>query len=145
MSRKVLNRRSFLRRVGGAALAGGSLAVISGSRAAAYDRDPTDPGAGRRAPSGLTDHDGRDRAGNGVGISDRDTGPNADRAGQGRGSVNGTVTRPGGSNQPWSGQPLVNDNDPTDPQGRGRGPAPPITDRDTGPGADASGHGRGPR
>ena len=145
MSRKVINRRSFLSRVGGAALAGSSLAIISGSRASAYDRDPTDPGAGQRPGSGLTDHDTRDRAGYGQGISDRDTGANADRAGHGRGTVSGTVTQPGGSTAPQSGRPLINDSDPTDPQGQGRGPAPAITDRDTGPGADAQGHGRGPR
>ena len=107
-----VNRRSFLARVGGAALlAGGALSLVStGEAQAITDRDPTDPvGRGRRC----TDRDPSDPVGRGrwcrggrrrgyTGITDRDP---TDRPGYGRGRRRRSIT----------------DNDPSDPVGRGRG------------------------
>jgi S1-C subfamily serine protease len=88
-----INRRSFMTRVSGLALAGGSLATVTGcATGIAYtgvsDTDPTDPvGYGR---TGLTDADPVDPVGRGRGrsngITDADAGQGADPVGRGRGN-----------------------------------------------------------
>ena len=128
-----LNRRSFLNRVaGGLAASGGAFALMWAPRARAQH----------------TDTDNQDvpllgRGGN-TGVTDRDTGTNADPIGRGRGQ------RPSG----------YSDTDAGDPEGRGvRGPRAPsdihdrgldrepprtgISDMDRGPYADTEGRGRG--
>ncbi len=119
-----VNRRSFLARVGGAAvLAGGGLALFGPTEAEAQryctDRDPYDPvGRGRRCRrrrryTGITDRDPSDPAGYGrgwrrrrryTGITDRDP---YDPVGNGRGRRRR--------------RRYVTDSDPYDPVGRGRG------------------------
>lgn len=91
MVRKV-NRRSFLHRVTGGALVGGSLGLVSVAQAQTTDRDTgatcDQPGCGPRR----------------TGITDRDAGANADPVNRGRG-----VSRTG-----------FNDSDRGDPSGGGR-------------------------
>jgi hypothetical protein len=94
-----LNRRSFLARVAGGAVAG-AFATASGTPAFAQitDRDPTDPaGRGRGGGSGITDRDPTDPAGRGrgggSGITDSDTGQGSDPAGRGRGAAGGGAGR----------------------------------------------------
>ena len=110
-----LSRRSFMARVVGGAVLGGS-ALALGGRASAFqvtDAD-TGPNSDPANRTGVTDSDtgsGADRPGNGQGTrrsrpcTDSDSGPNADQAGNGRG--NG------------------------------------VTDSDTGPNSDRPGCGRG--
>lgn len=102
--KKSLSRRSFMRTVSGAAIALGASAVVAGSaQAQITDRDSgayADP-ANR---SGITDSDAGDRAGNGrggysaSGYTDSDSGPCADRGGNGRGPIiAGTSDADGGA------------------------------------------------
>lgn len=114
-----LSRRSFLGRVAGGAVAGGALAMFAGPARAQNTRY-----------SGVTDSDtgaNADRPGYGVGTrnhyTDRDTGPNADAQFHGRGP-NG---RPGGS---ASGQGSYGE------------PQTACSDTDAGPDADPGGRGR---
>jgi len=102
-----LNRRSFFRQVAGGAVAAGALGVIGGE-ARAWQTGPY------------------------TGVTDNDSGGNADNAGHGRG--------PGGN---ASGHPQgVTDSDVYDPSGAGRGGGTGYSDSDSGPGADPSGRGR---
>ena len=89
-----ISRRSFLTRVAGGAIAGGAALTILGESAEAgqvSDRDPSDPAG--RGRTGITDNDSgnnADRAGHGrggrrSGITDNDRGRSADPAGNGRG------------------------------------------------------------
>ncbi|MBC7986966.1 MAG: twin-arginine translocation signal domain-containing protein [Sphingomonadaceae bacterium] len=134
-ARRRLDRRSFLGRVAGGAVAMGGTLSLLGGKAHAYqltDCDPTDPsGGGRTGRSGVTDSDPTDRSGCGrgtgqhttpsssgnqtyTGVTDADSGPGADRGGYGRGG--GAVTQ----QQPTA----VTDSDTgayADPVGRGRG------------------------
>lgn len=126
-----LNRRSFLFTVaGGAITAGGALGIVSDEARALQvtDCDPSDP-AGRG--SGRTPR---------TGVTDSDSGGNADRGGCGRGT-----RPPTGSAQP--GSTGITDSDPTDRAGYGRGSrgggGTGVSDADTGANADRGGHGRG--
>ena len=114
--RRQINRRSFLARVAGGAVAAGALGIVGGAAR-----------AGQTGPyTGITDSDSgsyADNAGHGrgpggnaygqpqqprsgyTGYSDSDSGRNADRSGEGRRGVRSGVT----------------DSDPTDPYGNGRG------------------------
>ncbi|MBK8545504.1 MAG: hypothetical protein IPL62_19435 [Caulobacteraceae bacterium] len=78
--KKRLNRRSFMGRILGATVIGGSLAALTGCATAE---------GGGGVYTGATDADSgsyADRAGYGrSGLSDSDTGPYADPAGRGRG------------------------------------------------------------
>lgn len=144
-----LARRSFLQRIVGGVLAGGSLAVVAGpSRAqlATY--------------TGVTDCDtgGGDAPGYGRGVrnqyTDSDSGQNADARCHGRGPGGaGPSGRASGAGQYGSQQPTrgCSDRDPVDPGGRGRncayGSGHPsssgCTDRDSSPDhADPIGGGR---
>lgn len=134
-----LNRRSFMATVlGGAAVAGGASALITGQARA------------QQRPTGNSDNDSgsyADPAGYGAtGVSDSDP---YDAAGYGVGGGGG-----GGGYQ--SG---LSDSDPVDPGGNGRGQGTGLsdsdpsdsagygysgmTDSDSGSNADAPGHGRG--
>ena len=87
-----ISRRSFLGRVAGGAIAGGAALTVLGETAHAQvsDRDPSDaPGRGY------------------TGVTDNDSGSNADRANHGRGRQSG-----------------ITDHDPGDPPGNGRGRLP---------------------
>jgi len=108
-----LSRRSFLARVAGGAVAGGAALTVLGETAQAgqTDTDPGDPVGGGR-----------------TGVTDNDSGSNADRAGYGRGRRRSGIT----------------DGDPGDPVGNGRGRS-GITDNDRGSHADPAGNGRGRR
>jgi hypothetical protein len=128
--RRKVTRRSFLSRVLGTVVAGGSLSLIAGSAPAhpISDNDPSDsPGAGRgrgQWPHADTDQgtysDAAGRAGRLGHFSDQDRGPGADPANHGR---------------------RMTDQDPGDaPNHR-----PNLSDRDAGPHADAVGRGRRPR
>ena len=136
--RRKLDRRSFLRQVTGAGLAGGALGLIGGE-AKAFQTGPytgitdTDSGsyadnAGHgRGPNGnawgnppqttgVTDSDPMDAVGNGrgpigTGYSDNDSGAYADPSGHGRNR---------NAQPPQTG---VTDSDPTDWAGEGRGTA----------------------
>lgn len=92
-----LSRRSFLGRVVGGAVASGGALVMLSGKAEAYQ------------------------------VTDRDSGPNADAPGRGRGGRSG-----------------VNDSDPVDAAGNGRGTRhATCTDSDSGPNSDGAGRGRG--
>ena len=106
--RQRFDRRSFLARVAGGAIGGSALLVIGNQAAAeppaegrrmAIDRDPSDPA--RESPpepptpaTGVSDSDsganadpaGRGRARRRSSITDSDAGANADAAGRGRGA-----------------------------------------------------------
>jgi hypothetical protein len=132
-----ISRRSFLTRVAGGAIAGGAALTILGESAEAgqvSDRDPTD--AAGRGYTGVTDNDSgsnADRAGHGrgrrrTGITDNDRGAGADAAGYGRGRRRSGIT----------------DNDTgrnADPAGNGRGRR-NCSDSDSGTYADPAGRGR---
>jgi hypothetical protein len=156
-----LNRRSFLRRVAGGAVATGALGVIGGE-ARAWQTGPytgvTDQDSGSHADN--AGH-GRGPGGNSsgqpaqpqpgqTGYSDSDSGANADPSGGGR---RGRPTQTG-----------ITDSDPTDPYGQGRGTGGTrtrngvqrrpdgsyatysgITDADSGATRDPSNYGRGGR
>lgn len=109
-----LNRRSFLGRVVGGAVAGGGALVLLNGKAEAQitdsDRGPNADAVGRGRGTGLTDSDSgpnADTAGNGRGstsrrpCTDNDQGPNSDRAGDGRG--NGVTDSDRGSNSDRAG------------------------------------------
>ncbi len=113
------SRRSFLNQVLGGAAAGGALALFAGRAKAQNTRY-----------SGVTDTDtgpNADRPGYGVGTrnnyTDQDTGPNADPQFHGRGPngrPNGSASGQGSYAEPQSG---CSDNDAgagSDPGGRGR-------------------------
>ena len=162
-ARRKLNRRSFLARVAGGAVAAGALGTIGGAAR-----------AGQTGPyTGITDSDSgsyADNAGHGrgpggnaygqpqqpaqpqsgyTGYSDSDSGANADRSGHGR-----------------RGRPIqtgITDSDPSDPYGQGRGTGggfvrggirqpdgsyrwyTGVTDSDSGANRDPYGYGRGGR
>jgi len=128
--RRKLTRRSFMSRIVGTAVAGGSIAMITTPVAAhpISDNDPSDtPGGGRGRghwPHSDTDQgtysDAAGRAGRLGHFSDQDRGPGADPVNHGR---------------------RISDSDPGD----AAHPRPNISDRDTGPYADAVGRGRRPR
>ena len=90
--RRKLSRRSFMGRIVGGTVATGALALVGGGQARAQvtDQDPNDP-AGQGRGSG--------------GVTDSDSGSNADPAGRGRGGGRAT-----------------GDSDPTDPAGYARNP-----------------------
>src|SRR5688572_15543472 len=122
-----ISRRSFLGRVAGGALVGGAALTVLGESAQAVqsDNDPTD--ASGRGYTGVTDNDSgsnADRAGHGrsrrSGLTDNDTGSNADAAGNGRGRrTSGVTDNDTGSN--------------ADPAGNGRGRRTTgLTDNDSG-------------
>lgn len=126
-----VSRRSFLARVSGGALAGGALALVTGCAV-----ETSNNAAAANQSAGLTDCDsgpeadeaGQGRSGNRTGFSDEDSGANADQAGCGR---------------PRKGAP-VTDSDRgrlADPAGRGRGNAGRYSDSDMGWSADPIGRG----
>jgi len=134
MKRNV-NRRSFMARIiGGAALSGTALSLVTGqANAQRYtgrsDSDPTDRAGYGQNQTGVTDHDSTDRANQGrntTGYSDNDSGPQADPANGGRGR-----DRP-----PPSG---VSDRDSTDAAGQGRN----QTGRSESDSTDLANQGRG--
>lgn len=129
--RRRLSRRSFLARVGGGALVGGSAAALVTGRGIAHpisDNDSTDSvGNGRGTgqwPHADTDQgrysDTVGRAGRLGHFSDNDSGPGEDPSRHGR---------------------RLSDQDPTDPPTY----RPTITDRDAGQYTDGPGRGRRPR
>jgi len=146
-----LSRRSFLERVaGGAAIAGGAVALVAG-RAEAQGNY-----------TGVTDSDTapghRDRPGYGTGTrnryTDRDTGPNADPQFGGRGPQ-GEISGQGGYGEYPSGCSDSDGGPGADPGGRGvrcNGGQPPVrrppghtrhcTDSDRGGNADPVQQGR---
>ena len=132
-NRRRPSRRSFLARGLGAGTAYGATALGSGAHAPHVRTWSATEAA---CASGLTDSDsGReaDPAGNGRGsggVTDSDTGAEADPVGQGRGSksAHGLTDSDSGSS--------------ADPAGQGRGGR-RMTDTDMGWGADRVGHGRG--
>lgn len=161
------SRRSFMGRVlGGVAI--GALATVSGKARAwqrggytgvtdsdsGYNSDEAGYGRGGRGsrPSsnytGHTDNDGADPVNGGVhggneatGLTDRDSGPRADSAGYGRGTLGRPGVRQGGRTGPGP-----TDNDSTDSTGEGRGRAyTGISDQDSGSYSDNAGYGRGGR
>ena len=107
-----LNRRSFLGKVAGGAVAAGALGVIGGEAR-----------AGQTGPY--------------TGVTDNDSGSHADNAGHGRGPGGNASGQPQGN--PQTG---VTDSDPTDPSGHGRGGQTGYSDSDSGANADPSGRGR---
>ena len=121
-----LNRRSFLGRVAGGLVFGGSLGLV-GAEAAAFQRVQTgltdsdsgsnsdDAGYGRGGQNAISDNDPRDPAGQGVNVRNRGQGP----------------------------QTGVTDRDPTDRRGEGRGATTGFSDSDSGANADPSMGGRG--
>lgn len=126
-----LARRSFLIRVSGAIGAGGALALVAGCAS-----EITNNAAAGNQAAGLTDCDsgpqadeaGQGRTGNRSGFSDTDSGANADQAGCGR---------------PRAGAPIT-DSDRgrlADPAGRGRGQTGRYSDNDIGWSADPIGRG----
>jgi hypothetical protein len=146
--------------LGGGALSlvlGKSFAQTPLSRTCLTDTDTTDrPEYGTR--TGLTDTDSSDRAERGTltrrtdsdahdpanrgrswrcgartGVSDSDTGANADRAGYGRG---GRASNTGVADSDTADRPGF---------GRGAGGRTGVTDNDSGPTADSAGRGRGSR
>ncbi len=102
-------------------------ATIVGAAVTAVGVSPSRAKAATDSDSGPN----ADRAGQGTtGRSDSDSGPNADRAGSGRGNGGSGVTD--------------SDSGPNaDGAGRGRGTH--VTDSDSGPNADRAGNGRGGR
>jgi hypothetical protein len=134
-NRRRPSRRSFLARVLGAGTAYGATALVSGAHA---QHVRTWSATEAACASGLTDSDsGRnaDPAGNGRGtggVTDSDTGTEADPVGQGRGTGGVTDTDSGSEADPVG-------------QGRGSKSAHGITDSDSGASADPAGQGRGGR
>lgn len=159
--------------LGGGALSlvlGRSFAQTPLSRSCLTDTDSTDrPDYGTR--TGLTDTDTTDRAERGTltrrtdsdahdpanrgrswrcaartGVTDRDSGANADLAGYGRGGRANGVTDSDATDRPGEGHrnSLASDNDSTDRAGYGRstGGRTGVTDNDSGPNADSAGRGR---
>lgn len=132
-NRRRPSRRSFLARVLGAGTAYGATALVSGAHA---QHVRTWSATEAACASGLTDSDsGRnaDPAGNGRGtggVTDNDTGAEADPVGQGRGSKS--------AHGPTDSDSGVE----ADPAGQGRGGR-RMTDTDIGWGADRVGQGRG--
>jgi hypothetical protein len=128
MNSKTLNRRSFLGRVtGGALAASGALVLVAGPGSGhATDRDPTDPAthviwppSPSRPHTGLTDQDRGDAAGFGngapayTGVTDRDA---TDPRGRGHfATPNSPYTR---YTRHSTG---ATDNDPSDPINYGSG------------------------
>ena len=150
MSKKTsrVSRRSFVALVTGAAA---SAMIASPAKAQTYtgrtDSDPSDgSGYGR---TGITDSDSNDRASYGrggsrtSGLTDSDSGPNADTAGNGRGSRNSGLTdSDSGTNSDSPGRGRgsstgYTDSDPSDGGGRGRSG---LTDSDD---SDRASYGRG--
>ena len=144
-----LNRRSFLQRVIGAAAGGGAIALVAGRAAA-------------QTYTGVTDNDRppghRDRPGYGTGTrtqhTDRDTGPQADPPGGGRGPQ-GAISGQGRYGEYPSGCSDSDGGPGADPGGRGvrcNGQQPPVrrppdhtrhcTDSDRGNAADPVQQGR---
>ena len=125
-----INRRSFMSRIiGGAALSGTALSLVTGQASAqSYtgrsDSDPSDRSGYGHNQTGVSDRDSTDLANQGrnqTGVSDRDS---TDLANQGR------------------NQTGRSDSDSTDLANQGRGTG--CTDSDSGEGADRVSHGRCP-
>lgn len=124
MARRALpvSRRSFVALVTGAAAAS---IVSAPALAQRTDSDPTDPaGAGRT--TGITDNDPTDEAGNGrgnSGLTDSDSGANADCANRGRGNATGETDSDSGNgaDQAGNGRSGLSDSDVNDAAGYGRG------------------------
>ncbi len=125
-----INRRSFMARiVGGAAISGSALSLVTGQAGAQTytgrsDSDPADASGYGHNQTGVSDRDSTDLANQGrnqTGVSDRDS---TDLANQGR------------------NQTGRSDSDSTDLANQGRGTG--CTDSDSGEGADRVSHGRCP-
>lgn len=143
--RRALTRRSFLARVSGGALGFGALGLVTGCTADIQNNSATGNSAG-----------GNSAAGNSMaGLTDCDTGPSADEAGQGRtggrtgfsDTDSGASADPAGCGRPpLAGAPApVTDSDRgrlADPAGRGRGNANRYSDSDIGWNADPIGRGQ---
>lgn len=129
-NRRRPSRRSFLARVLGTGTAYGATALVAGAQAQHRTWSATEAACA----TGFTDRDGgpdADPAGNGrgpQGVTDNDTGATADPVGQGRGTASVTDNDTGAS---------------ADPVGQGRGTHTGITDSDSGAEADPAGQGRG--
>jgi hypothetical protein len=109
--RPLVGRRSSLALLGAALVGASAVVAPSEAEAQCTDRDPSDrPGRGR-----------------GTGVTDRDSGRGADRAGCGRGGPRTTG---------------ITDRDPNDPAGNGRGSRRRCSDSDSGRFADPGGAGR---
>jgi hypothetical protein len=128
--KKKLNRRSFMARIaGGAVIAGGATALVTGKAEAQNQTGRTDSDSGNNA----------DRAGYGrTGMTDSDSGNGADRASYGRGG--------GGNRTGWTD---TDSGGNADNAGNGRGATRSnptgLTDGDSGSAADRGNYGRGQR
>jgi len=151
-----INRRSFMARiVGGAAISGSALSLVTGQAGAQTytgrsDSDPTDRANYGHNQTGYSDHDSTDLANQGrppTGYSDSDSGPQADPANQGRGRdrppPSGVSDRDSndaaGEGRNQTGR---SDSDSTDLANQGRGTG--CSDSDSGEGRDRVGYGRCP-
>lgn len=129
--KRKLNRRSFLTRVAGGAIAGGgAIAFVAGTAGAhpTTDNDPSDPGGAGRQQGRWPN-------------SDTDEGANSDPAGRAGRLGHYSDTDSGAGSDPASHGRRMTDSDPRDPANY----RPRITDSDSGAYGDPAGRGRRPR